>query len=89
MFVLSAMCLLGIVSVFLFPISAGPFTASHGPATTFKAIQSMNLILLSIASVRIYLDLGSISPIQIGRASNIPPNSSAMLHPSLISPLLC
>ena len=86
---LCIICLLALVSVFLFPISGGPYTASHGPATALKAIRSMHLILLSIASAGIYRGGGSASPIQIGFAFYIPTKSSLTLRPSLGSPLLC
>ena len=88
-FVLCAVCLLSLVSVFLFPMSVGPYTASHGPATALKAIRSMHLILLSIALAGIYRGLGSASLIQIGSASCIPRSAPSTLPPSLSSPLLC
>ncbi len=35
--------------VLLFPLSAGPFTATHGPATAFRAAVVAFILLLSIA----------------------------------------
>ena len=81
-FVLCAVCLLSLVSVFLFPISMGPYTASHGPATALKAIRSMQLILLSIALAGIHRGQRSAPPIQVGCVSYIPRRASSTLHPS-------
>jgi len=41
--------LLGITVLFFFPLQAGSFTATHGPATALRAKQLCLLLLLSIA----------------------------------------
>jgi hypothetical protein len=84
-----AVCLLSLVSVFLFPMSVGPYTACHGPATALKAIRSIQLILLSIAMAGIYRHLRSALCIQLSCISYIPRRASPKSHPSLTSPLLC
>jgi hypothetical protein len=40
--------LICVMSIFLFPVGNGPFSATHGPATAFRAKQSAALLLLSL-----------------------------------------
>ena len=43
--------MIGIVAVFLFPLSAGPFTATNGPVTAFRATTAALAVLLSITTM--------------------------------------
>ena len=44
--------LLGVLLVAVFPLAIGPFTATQGPITVFRAIVLATLLLISISSLR-------------------------------------
>jgi len=47
----SFLVILCVVSLFLFPASAGPYPAVHGPATALQAARSSNQLQSAIAGV--------------------------------------
>ncbi len=53
---IALLAMLGTVLVFLFPAACGPFTATHGPATAFRAAAAIKaLLMLLFGSVLIAL----------------------------------
>jgi hypothetical protein len=47
---IAVLLMIGTLSVFLFPLSAGPFTTTNGPATAFRAAAAALALLFSIAT---------------------------------------
>jgi hypothetical protein len=47
---IAATLMIGALGVFLFPLSAGPFSATNGPATAFRAITAAFVVLFSITT---------------------------------------
>jgi len=39
------LAILGTLFIFLFPAACGPFTATHGPATAFRALAALQMLL--------------------------------------------
>jgi hypothetical protein len=50
---IAAVGLLGITVLFLFPLQAGSFTATHGPTTALRAKRIGSLLLLSLACLAV------------------------------------
>jgi len=48
---IAAVGLVGITVLFLFPLQAGSFTATHGPATAMRAKRLCSLLLLIVAAL--------------------------------------
>ena len=47
---IALLALVGTLLVFLFPAAFGPFTATHGPATAFRAVAAMKKLLMLLGS---------------------------------------
>jgi len=70
---IAAVGLVGITVLFLFPLQAGSFTATHGPATAMRAKRFCSLLLLIVAALALQFSKSPVA-LQAPRAltSSIP-----------------
>lgn len=47
---IALLAILGTILVFLFPAACGPFTATNGPATAFRAAAALQMLLMLLCS---------------------------------------
>ena len=86
--------LICVMSIFLFPMGNGPFSATHGPATAFRAKQAAALLLLGLTFLVVGILRVAFGPIlrlcDVPVAALSPPCATAHSGPSAVtSVLLC
>jgi hypothetical protein len=86
---LSAICVASVLSIFLFPNGAGPFTVTRGPITVFKGVRSIYLVLLSIALAGLYRIQTTIHDECIRYLAELLDHVSGLPPRVSVAPLLC
>jgi hypothetical protein len=78
---LCGICFLGIVVVFLFPSTVGPFTVSRGPATALRSIrnfESTGLSLVFTSRQIVYDSASGLYPTHVSEPSHVRKSPTAL-----------
>ena len=76
----SFLVILCVVSLFLFPASAGPYPAVHGPATALQAARSSNQLQAAIAGASKDCSEQTFSPLSLEASETLRDNESVPVN---------
>ena len=89
---LAGLALICVMSIFLFPVGSGPFSATHGPATAFRAKRAALLLSLTLLVAAILtVACASLFSLCHVALATLPDASAAQISkpPALTCVLLC
>jgi hypothetical protein len=86
---IAAVGLLAITVLFLFPLQAGSFTATHGPATALRAKRFYSLVLLSVGTLAVRISRFPVALRAPAALTNFSPADLQLSTLRLTCSLLC